>query len=102
MAIITVTSTINYAYLMNKSKSDLAYMYLDLLELRVKDESALAALKEQADQLAEALEEAREHIKLYVSLRNLPRHAQNPGSKPLILVDIDAALADWRTARQNS
>lgn len=56
----------------------------------------LNTLRKQADGLAQALEEAREHIKLYVSLRNLPRHAQNPGSKPLILVDIDAALADWR------
>lgn len=49
MSITIITTLITRKYLMSKTKSELAYMYLDLLEMRVKDEAALKLCKEWMD-----------------------------------------------------
>ena len=51
MSIMTIETTITRKYLLGKSKSDLAYMYLELLERAVQAEADARALAVYAERL---------------------------------------------------
>lgn len=51
MSIMTIETTITRKYLFGKSKSDLAYMYLELLERAVQAEAERDALVIEREQL---------------------------------------------------
>lgn len=49
MSVMTVTTRITHKYLMNKSKSELSYMILDMLDDQEKFESKIAELNRQLE-----------------------------------------------------
>lgn len=58
MSIMTIETTITRKYLFGKSKSDLAYMYLELLERAVQAEAERDALVIEREQLLKRAEQA--------------------------------------------
>ena len=70
MSIMTIETTITRKYLFGKSKSDLAYMYLELLERAVQAEAERDAAQARSGGKSIALEDLRAELERVKAERN--------------------------------
>jgi hypothetical protein len=56
MSVMTIETKVTHKYLMNKTKEDLAYLYMDLLEEKINAENNRDRFMDHLNSIADALD----------------------------------------------